>query len=183
MERMKAQGVLKGAPAYIVDGYNVILNERRRFDTTDIERARERLLRCLAAYTRHRKVSVTVVWDGAQRDLTRGEETGGVRSIFTFRETTADQKIVRMVEQAANPRSITVVSDDRRHITGIARNLGARVMPVGAFLRLTGCLPARGRRAGVAAKEPRPEPDKSGANDLSVEEWLRLFQADKGRRS
>ncbi|MFW6180320.1 MAG: NYN domain-containing protein [Spirochaetota bacterium] len=181
---MKAREGVRGAPAYIVDGYNVILSERRRFDTTDIERARERLLRCLAAYARERKVSVTVVWDGAQRGGARREAPGGVRSIFTSRGTTADQKIVYMVERSANPRSITVVSDDRRHITGIARNLGAQVMPVGAFLRLTGCLPAGGRRPAGARREQgsgrEPEPDKSGADDLSVEEWLRLFKADMG---
>lgn len=178
---------MKGSPAYIVDGYNVILNGRRRFNTVDIERARERLLACLTAYLQGRRVSVTVVWDGKQRGGSRQERARGVRSIFTSSGITADQKIVRMVERAANPRSITVVSDDRRHITGIARNLGAQVMPVDAFLRLVSCLPAARRRArGTRLKPglkpgqgPEPEPDKSGADDLSVEEWLRLFQAKK----
>jgi hypothetical protein len=119
---------------------------------------------------------MTVVWDG-KGPVPRQEKVRGVRSMFTTPGTSADQKIVRMVESAANPRALTVVSDDRRHITGIARNLGAQIMPVGRFLSLVqGASPGSGSRRGAQAGQAEGQENKQEADDLSVDEWLRLFR-------
>lgn len=173
---------MAGRQTYIIDGYNVILGSRWSFDRGDIEQARERFLECLGRYARGKQVSLTVVWDG-KGPLPRQEKVRGVRSMFTIPEVSADQKIVRMVEKASNPRSITVVSDDRRHITGIARNLGAQVMGVGRFLDLVQGPAYGGKRApgGECASTGRePEAEIAAADDLSVDEWLRLFRKRSG---
>jgi predicted RNA-binding protein with PIN domain len=177
---------MEGSPHYIVDGYNVILG--RGFGGDDVAAARLRFLDLLERYVRDRRVRVTVVWDGG-----RGTPAGGDRRVSKVRNLfsgarSADEKIVRMVEGMENPRSVTVVSDDRRHIRGVVRNLGAQVMSVAEFLRTVGygrtgraAERTKGghRRTRGAEDEGR---DKEGVDDLSVDQWLDLFTINRNKR-
>jgi hypothetical protein len=89
-----------------------------------------------------------------------------------------------MVERRANARELTVVSDDRRHIIGVVRNLGAQTMAVSQLLALISPKAGRTRRKGVRAParggtDERLE--KKKADDLSVDEWMRLFSLHQNR--
>ncbi len=78
-----------------------------------------------------------------------------------------------------------VVSDDRRHITGIAGNLGARSLKVKEFLNLLGVrLPSKKKTDGEyygSLNSPKEDQgiEKSSADDLSVNQWLQLFKSRK----
>jgi predicted RNA-binding protein with PIN domain len=176
---------MEGSPYYIVDGYNVIFGGG--FDGKDVRAARRMLLDHLEGYVRKKRVRITVVWDGGRQ----GSPDGGSRLVRNLNAgcLSADEKIVRMVESMENPRSATVVSDDRRHIRGIVRNLGAQVLSVAEFLRVVGYAPSgrrRGKRYGPGqpsdAQSRDAAHDKEGADDMSVEQWLQLFTFDRNDR-
>ncbi len=74
---------------------------------------------------------VTIVFDGKAGHWS-GPDASGVKVVFTEGET-ADTRIVRMVSQAPNKKSVVVVTDDRE-VQYAARALGAQVSGVREFL-------------------------------------------------
>jgi len=87
---------------------------------------------------------VTVVFDG--RPLELGEAAGGVDVRFASRSgpDAADDDIARLVEEDANPGSLTVVTSDGE-LSERARSRGAAVVGAGRFRRkLDGAQPGRG---------------------------------------
>jgi len=168
---------LEGSPHYIIDGYNVILHGSYAHGKEEISASRQRFITLLAAYLIKRRVRMTVVWDGSGSAFSRVANEKGVRCIYTAPGMSADEKIVCMVEEMRNRQEVTVVSDDRRHITGSVRNLGAQVLGVEQFLSLVGGM--KRRREGPRPYEGEREAHAVGeaADNLSVEEWLTLFKA------
>jgi predicted RNA-binding protein with PIN domain len=170
-----------GFPHYIIDGYNVILHHSYAYRLEEIGASRERFVMLLGAYRMKRRVSMTVVWDGSGSAFSRVEKEKGIRCIYTRPGISADEKIVRMVEEAKG-RGVTVVSDDRRHITASVRNLGAQVMGVEQFLGLIGGLKRKRRTLMNNRDAIETQADKPTADDLSVEEWLTLFKAKEQKQ-
>lgn len=74
---------------------------------------------------------VTIVFDG-QAGHWSGPDSSGVRVVFSEGEI-ADTRIVRMVSEAPNKKSVVVVTDDRE-IRYTVRALGAQVSGVQEFL-------------------------------------------------
>ena len=173
---------LKGAPHYIVDGYNVILHGgfesgKGRGSDGRIADYRYLFLKSLSRYAMKKAVRITVVWDGgSSTSHPRSETVDGVQSIYTPPGLSADEHIVRMVEKRSNPREVTVVSDDRRHIVGVVRNLGSQTMGVRQFLSLVGNGLKRNTGRGNPSARGVDSDEKKEANDLSVDDWLKLFQ-------
>jgi predicted RNA-binding protein with PIN domain len=213
-----------GVPHYLVDGYNVILSGsygskeagsgRGRRVKPSIYDERFHFLRLLSEYVRRKRVRMTVVWDGGSTGTrSRSETKNGVQNIFTPSGLSADEQIIRLVEKRENPREVTVVSDDRRHIIGVARNLGAQTMTVAQFIGLispearrqvhrapersrdgeterreaTGGdrtkrgSPFRGSPSGRVPSGEDAAVEKKRADDLSVDEWMKLFELKKNR--
>jgi predicted RNA-binding protein with PIN domain len=187
-----AVGERAGVPHYLIDGYNVILSGgyggrggAGPRGEVSVEDARFYFLRELSEYVRKKRVRMTVVWDGGSSGVrSRSETKNGVQSIYTPSGLSADEQIVRMVERRANARELTVVSNDRRHIIGVVRNLGAQTMAVSQFLTLISPKAGRTRSQGVRASTRGgmdETVEKKKANDLSVDEWMRLFSLHKNR--
>jgi predicted RNA-binding protein with PIN domain len=186
----EGKGKMKhGSPYYLVDGYNVILHSafsapssrKTRNTESSVDDRRYFLLEDLSAYVRKKRVRVTVVWDGgASSGHPKSVTRNGVQSICTPPGMSADEQIVRMVEKRSNPREVTVISDDRRHIIGVVKNLGAQTMGVTQFLSLIGKKPGGGgdvvRRRGNSVDGGITSSEKKDADDLSVEEWLHIFK-------
>ena len=178
----------KGSPHYIIDGYNVILHggyssgKGRRSDSW-VGDSRCHFLKSLSQYAKKKAVRFTVVWDGgSSTQHPRSETADGVQSIYTPPGLSADEHIVRMVEKRSNPREVTVVSDDRRHIVTVVRNLGSQTMGVVQFLSLVGN--SRKSEAKSVHTSGKAADEKKEANDLSVEDWLKLFQVKQtGKRN
>ena len=178
----KAVTPAEGSPHYIIDGYNVILHggysssQGHRSDGS-VADSRYLFLRSLSNYVRKKRVRITVVWDGgSSTGYPRSETHDGVQSIYTPPGLSADEQIVRMVEKKPNPRAVTVVSNDRRHIVAVVRNLGSQTMGVEQFLSLIGNGRKRGGGTGRKSEHSDASGDKKEANDLSVEDWMKLFQ-------
>ena len=178
----KAVTPAEGSPHYIIDGYNVILHggyssgQGHRSDGP-VADSRYLFLRSLSNYVRKKRVRITVVWDGgSSTGYPRSETHDGVQSIYTPPGLSADEQIVRMVEKKPNPRVVTVVSNDRRHIVAVVRNLGSQTMGVEQFLSLIGNGRKRGGGTGRKSEHSDASGEKKEANDLSVEDWMKLFQ-------
>jgi predicted RNA-binding protein with PIN domain len=166
----------EGVPLYLVDGYNVVFGARFRGGSGNVEDSRERFLRLLDSYGRRKKVEIIVVWDGKGPDI-RG---GAVKSLSSNAGTSADERIVRIVEGSGNRARITVVSDDKRHIVGVVKHLGARALGADDFLDLVGFSRGGGRKATPGSPDRSSEDiqgEKRPAGGLSVDEWLKLFKA------
>ena len=175
----------RGFPLYIVDGYNVILSRKAFTDKRSLEEARTYLVRLIDSYASRKMIDVIVVWDGEGNHLSDRSGGSRIKVIYTRTNQSADSKIVSMLESKTVRKRAIVVSDDRRHITTIAGNLGVKSIKVSEFLNLLGIrlsstkVPKRGvyKRGNVTSEDHKDE--KSRADDLSVKEWLELFKSKK----
>jgi predicted RNA-binding protein with PIN domain len=180
----------QGVPLYIVDGYNVIFGTKIQAHG-GVEDAREKLVRLLGSYCRKKRVEILIVWDGkgglhpASGSRARGKGGEPVKIVYSGEGQSADEKILRLVERDRTRKRITVVSNDRRHIVGEVKGLGAKTMTVEEFIGLVGVSRGGGVKAGemVRVGERRHEDarkEKSEADDLTVDDWLNIFNAKKG---
>jgi predicted RNA-binding protein with PIN domain len=168
----------EGRPHYIIDGYNVVLNRKEFNQGKNLEESRDYFSRVLDSYAACKKVELTVVWDGGKTPCAEAKSAGRIRNIYSSEGQNADEKIIRLVQRARNKGRITVVTDDRRHIIGTVRHIGAQTMSVHAFLGMIGY---RGRKSKSNFRREGRGSDfvkeKFSADDLSVDEWVRLFTA------
>ena len=123
----------------IIDGYNLLGFAGRMGSVggpgsgvSEMEDARELLLRQLALYRQRKTHAVTVVFDGWRRGMTaeRHEHRSGVEVIYSRRGETADAVIQRLAEEYG--REAAVVSSDRQ-VADHAKAQGAFVISAAEF--------------------------------------------------
>lgn len=108
---------------------------------------------------------MTVVFDGRSDVWGGGAVPSPVQIIFS-REESADEKIIRMVEEAEHKKNIVVVTDDRA-LQYAVRALGAKVSGVQTFLGQGAPVPVR-----------RPESNKNISKTLEhkiTSEFARIW--------
>jgi predicted RNA-binding protein with PIN domain len=181
----KGTSIRSGKPLYIVDGYNVILSRKFFTNKRSLEEAREYLTRLIDSYASRKMIEVIVVWDGDGGYRSGGQRGSRVKNVYSSMGQSADSRIVKMVEKMPDRKRTIVVSDDRRHITGITVNLGARSLKVKEFLDLLGVrAPSKRKTEGKyygSLNSPMEDQgnEKKSADDLSVNQWLQLFKSRK----
>ena len=148
---------------YLVDGNNVMA--QRVGWHRDKPKARRRLMDELARFAGGRRVSVSVVFDGApEQHFGDGASYKGVRVFYAERGSNADERIKQMVENSRERRTLMVVTSDRQ-LADYVRRCGAKVIRSGEF---------RKKMEGVAEDVSR-----TGGGDSPVEgeltEWMRYF--------
>ena len=158
----------------IVDGYNVIYTDdrMRRVACRDNERARKRLLELLREYVADRDVQVTVVFDG-RGAMVDAEALipGRLQVVYSARGQTADDVIVRTLEESDQPAAYIVITSDIRDIGRTARAMGCEVIGSKRFLdriSVGGEAKTRHKRAGE-----KPEPSKDDADY-----WMNKFEKE-----
>ena len=151
---------------HIVDGNNV-MGQTPGWHR-DKPRARLELLKRLAAFARLRGARITVVFDGApDLEFPEGSAFKGIKILYARKGSSADDRIVELVESSKDPRGITVVTSDR--------DLGFRVRPRGASVLRSGEF-RKQMDAALASRERPTQVVEPGRQDL--EGWLRYFGAD-----
>ncbi len=156
-------------PGFLVDGYNLLYQMPDLAELLDrnSEQARALLVRRLADFRAVRRVSVTVVFDGA--DPGYAPDAGaGVRVVFCRSGRTADDEIKARVGREPNPRSITVVTSDNAIVRHV-RDFGAKTMRSDEFAGLVAAGPEQAARA----------PGKTSEEPVDVAEWERWFRERK----
>jgi predicted RNA-binding protein with PIN domain len=116
---------------WLVDGMNVI-GSRPDGWWRDRKAAMERLSESLGAFAAETGEPLTVVFDGGPFDLS----ARGIQIAFatTKGPDAADRDIARLVQQDADPQSITVVTSDR-DLAERVRAAGASVLGASQFRR------------------------------------------------
>lgn len=144
-----------------MDGNNFIGHEQD-LSLEDPE-SRQALVRALCALHRVRRKPVTVVFDAPAPARGRDRaHLGGVHVLFAGggRRGTADDRILRLVEEARQPSDLVVVTSDR--------SLGDRVRARGAALLR--CHEFRRLLREALSAEEREKP-----THVDVREWAAFF--------
>ncbi|MEW4567426.1 NYN domain-containing protein [Tautonia sp. JC769] len=105
---------------WLIDGYNLMHaagRMDRRFGPDGLRRARQRFLNELAITLGERQASsTTIVFDASTLPLNQAPESTfkGMTVIYAIDDEDADTRIERLIARDSAPRSLTVVSSDRR---------------------------------------------------------------------
>ncbi|MCA6070138.1 MAG: NYN domain-containing protein [Endomicrobium sp.] len=125
---------------YIIDGYNVI-NSSDMFLSPTLEGKRNKLLEFIQFNSPHGglKNSVTIVFDYKSKnpyesnDYNNKYRMGDIEIVFSGGIISADDIIVKIVDESQNPYEITIITNDK----GIRRRIspsGAKYEAVEVFL-------------------------------------------------
>lgn len=120
---------------YIIDGYNITNNLIfRQCANNKVKDSRDRLIEFIKIRKScgSPKNKIMVVFDGYPESPQ--ETKGSDMDIVFSRREKADEVIKRVVEQAANPKTTVVVSDDKE-IKLFVRYIGAKAMGVQEFIK------------------------------------------------
>ncbi|MCG6921848.1 MAG: NYN domain-containing protein [Acidobacteria bacterium] len=150
---------------YVIDGNNLLGSWGGPAVRGD---GRVEVLRRVAAFCRARGARATIVFDGAPfRAELGGQEMGRVSVRFPPTASDADSVIREMIDAAARPSELTVVSSDKA-VYSYARTRGARALRAREWSAL-----ARG-----AAHHPRRTPREGSEKperETDIEGWLERF--------
>jgi predicted RNA-binding protein with PIN domain len=149
---------------YLIDGNN-LLGSWGGPRAGDDRRAE--VVRRVAAFCRGRGVRATVVFDGhpLRPDLAV-QDLGPLQVRVPEPGRDADSLIRELVERAARPQELIVVTSDKP-LYSYCRTLGAQVMRAHEWNALERRLPRAKRKADAGGEKPDREDD--------VEGWLRTF--------
>lgn len=164
------RGQFANAMPLLIDGHNLIgqLTTIRLGEDDD----EALLVTLLRRYVRNRNARLIVVFDRGMPGHTRRLDGGGVEVIFVPAPGSADDELIRRLQELRQPASWQLVSSDRE-VAQVAKRRGVVVIPAQEF--------ADRLESGLRAPLPRPDPDakpllKVGEHELP--EWLALFGID-----
>lgn len=150
---------------YIIDGNNLLGSWGGPAVPGD---GRAEVLRRVAAFCRVRGARVTLVFDGAPfRSELGAQELGRVSVRFPEPGSDADAVIRDLVDRAARPAELTVVSSDKA-VYSYARTRGAAALRAHEWNALARAPAHRPRRASAERSE-KPE------RETDIEGWLERF--------
>ncbi len=107
----------RGEDLFIIDGYNFIFatEDLSRAARSDIDRARDILIRMACNFAAFKKCQLTVVFDAYKRVGAEGSELkyGSVTVVYTKEKQTADAYIERLAHEMAEKKTVRVVTSDK----------------------------------------------------------------------
>jgi predicted RNA-binding protein with PIN domain len=133
---------------FFVDGYNFLFKLSHDWHF-DLRTQREALIRAFNEKIEELKLSLTIVFDGAEMpkgDYTRGHWRS-VEVVYTHEGLSADEYILRQLEEVKHGKLYTVVTADRE-LMNRAKMLGAHAMDNKTFLQLLEKRKQKRRRRG-----------------------------------
>jgi hypothetical protein len=147
---------------YVLDGHNILhrgdLAKQSIKARPDLA-MNALILRCQQIVT-GKKSTCSVFFDGAPPGNVN-THTRNVHVAFSY-DRSADSLIKSLIERSKNPRTLIVVSDDAE-IQRFARAHSCTIQSVSVFL------------SGTLRSEERETDEKTIPDNVSIEEWLRLF--------
>ena len=150
---------------YLIDGNNLLGSWGGPAVPGD---GRVEVLRRVAAFCRARGARATIVFDGAPfRSELGGQELGEVSVRFPPLGSDADSVIRELIDGAARPSELTVVSSDRA-VYSYARTRGAGAVSAREWNAL-----ARG--AKHHPRRPPRESSEKPEHEPDIEGWLERF--------
>jgi predicted RNA-binding protein with PIN domain len=168
----------------LIDGYNLMYELgllEKRVGPVAFRKARNRFLNRLAeGLGTDASCQTTVVFDAreAPRHLPRESNHKGLTVVFADEDEGADARIERLIAAHSVPKSLTVVSTDRRIRQAAARRK-ARTLTADAFWQQIES-PAP-RSASPPALTPEEESRVHGLAPGQAAEWLETFRELEAR--
>jgi predicted RNA-binding protein with PIN domain len=160
--------------ALLIDGYN-LLHATDIFGEagpgTDLHRSRLALLNFLAkSISERERPQTTIVFDaaGAPPGLPRTMSHEGMTIHFAPRHSDADEMIEDLLEKHAAPRTLLVVSNDRR-VQRAARHRGASYIDSGQWY-------ADLRAAARETRQQESSDPRPAGNPGDVKYWVEQFK-------
>ncbi len=159
---------------YLIDGYNLLHATGHlsgKAGLHGLERARQVLLSRLAAFTKTGAGEATVVFDASRAPpaVEPEQDYQGVHVSYTL-DGSADDRIEELIRADSAPRSLTVVSDDRR-LKEAARRRHCPTQNCLDFFEETGKPP----RTSI---EDKPAERPEALSEQDVRAWLKAFGAE-----
>jgi predicted RNA-binding protein with PIN domain len=175
---------------YLVDGYNLILRDRRYDDLvaeSGLAEARRVLRHEAEAFARREGCVVRVVYDGTRgpHDHHDRHENRWVQEAFSSRGEEADGRVVAAALQLARAgETVVVVSDDESGVRGLLRGARVTLMTTREFARR---LRDRGPGHGAEPRESALSADEKSALEQEflardAERRAALLESRKKRR-
>lgn len=153
---------------YLIDGNNVMA--QRVGWHRDKPRARRTLLDELAGFARVKRVSISVVFDGApEKHFADGASYRGVKVFYAERGSDADTRIKLMVDGARERRTMLVVTSDRA-LADYVRRCGAQVIRSRDFRQRM--------LEATAASETQTAAETDTVTTQDTDAWMRYFGVD-----
>ena len=148
---------------YIIDGNNLLGKERSlsQLQKKAKQQSREKLAFMLSRYFGKRKASVSLHFDGFEREVIR---VVNIRIVYSGNNS-ADNKIKTEIENSKNPRNIILVTSDS-NLMEFGKVCSCKVIKSEDFVKHM-----------KQANKDAEEQFKSGA-DVNVEEFKKLFGID-----
>ncbi len=148
---------------FVLDGHNILFKDAgsKSALSSDPSRTLNRLVTRCKRIVAGKNNKCSIIFDGSPPgDII--SNTDNVQVTFSY-DRSADSLIKSLIARSKNPRNLVVISDDVE-IQKFARAHSCRIQSVRQFLNQI-------LQPGAA-----DESEKTDADDLSIEEWLRLFK-------
>lgn len=117
-----------------------------------------------------------MVCDGGVKPHTpASSEIAGIDLIYSGPHLTADDLIIRMVDQDSAPRRLTIVTNDRQ-IQKAVRRRRAKVRSCEALIHDLAGHAGHGRGPSSPTESTKPDPGR--LTDQQVRQWLKEFGLD-----
>lgn len=161
------------AAAFLIDGYNLIhamTTLGKRLGPGVLQKARLQLLGLLHHSFGEQASNVTVVFDaaGATPGCTPEHDFHGLKIRFALKGRQADDVIEDLIQHAAAPKQLTVVSNDHR-LQQAARRRKAKVMSCEEFFDWLGRLRRQQKPKTVDSEK------KDSESPAETTRWLKEF--------
>ena len=125
----------------IIDGYNFIACVLDVFPDNDFSSRvnREYLLSMLASYAAVKNVQISLVFDNKTNISNYyGDRTwrGKIQIYYAQIGVSADDIITQLVSNHNNPKTLIIVSSDKRHVRKLTSGYGCNIKPANEFMRI-----------------------------------------------
>ncbi len=156
---------------YLIDGYNLFFRLTKNYAEMNTQK-RDLLFALSKELTAHR-LQATLVFDGREKAFSYAlrKHLADLELIYTPAHQSADAYILEEVERAKAPSQLTVVSSDRE-VIGRAKQYGANILTIEAFLSLLFDRRKKKKERNQEEKEVRESPKE-------IERLRKIFEADK----
>ncbi len=151
----------------LIDGYNLLRVAQRQESMASLDEAG--LLRILTEYLRRTRNRGQIVFDGiGPPDKTGLADLTNLEVLFSGSVHDADTVIEEKIQSSSAPRSLVVVSSDRRLVAAAQRRKAVSIRAE-SFWQAVGKL--------LQKEPPRPEPKekRQGISSAETQQWMNLF--------
>jgi predicted RNA-binding protein with PIN domain len=164
---------------YLIDGNNLLGSWGGPAVRGD---GRAEVVRRVCEFCRVKGASATIVFDGSpfRPELGSGQDFGRVSLRFPVPGRDADSVIREIVDGAARPGDILLVSSDKA-LYSYARTRGASVLRAQEWNALARGVPLSARRAqgrGLRARSGAKDGAEKPEREADVEGWLKRFSGE-----